>query len=486
MSPVRNVLLVLILLEVAWWGFTIPSHSLSDEGYFHLRQAENIRSTGFPLVNDELSYGGRNHIILPLYDYFVALISFIANLEVAIKIVNFILIACLIASVFFVAREMAGDVTSALFSAVAFGLLPSILDNMGSSILLGLLFIMILIFFISRTNISNNLLIISIIFVLLLFTNIIYLLLIIGLLLYVFFIKTEEIKHSQGELELILCATLVSVWFSMIIFRNALIFHGVEVLFGNVPEQLQNQFPNTISLVILLGLFPFFLGLYAIFSHIFIKKNKSVYLCVSLLLASFFLTIFSFVSVNDGIVISASLLCVLSSFSWKELIFSIEKTKLSNFKAHLQLLAILMVVLIGIATLQTSANIYNSSILSVSDIDAIKWMSNNIQPSAKVMALYDEGNAIAALSRHPTVGDSSFILIGNSNAITGDQLRFFKTYETDAVKIMNKYNASIIFYSQRAQAQSAKPEFLNNKECFELIYDAGAQIFNSKCRLIAS
>ena len=320
----------------------------------------------------------------------------------------------------------------------------------------------------------------------LLFTNIIYLLLIIGLLLYVFFIKTEEIKHSQGELELILCATLVSVWFSMIIFRNALIFHGVEVLFGNVPEQLQNQFPNTISLVILLGLFPFFLGLYAIFSHIFIKKNKSVYLCVSLLLASFFLTIFSFVSVNDGIVISASLLCVLSSFSWKELIFSIEKTKLSNFKAHLQLLAILMVVLIGIATLQTSANIYNSSILSVSDIDAIKWMSNNIQPSAKVMALYDEGNAIAALSRHPTVGDSSFILIGNSNAITGDQLRFFKTYETDAVKIMNKYNASIIFYSQRAQAQSAKPEFLNNKECFELIYDAGAQIFNSKCRLIAS
>ena len=200
MSLVRNVLLVVILLEVAWWGFAIPPNSLSDDGYFHLRQAENIRSTGFPLVNDELSYGGRNHIILPLYDYFVALISFMANLEVAIKIVNFILIACLIASVFFVAREMAGDVTSALFSAAAFGLLPSILDNMSSSILLGLLFIMILIFFISRTNISNNLLIISAIFVLLLFTNIIYLLLIIGLLLYVFFIKTEEIKHSQGEL----------------------------------------------------------------------------------------------------------------------------------------------------------------------------------------------------------------------------------------------------------------------------------------------
>jgi hypothetical protein len=44
--------------------FTIQTQHFDYEAYFHIRQVDSIRQTGFPLFADALSFGGRTMFYL--------------------------------------------------------------------------------------------------------------------------------------------------------------------------------------------------------------------------------------------------------------------------------------------------------------------------------------------------------------------------------------------------------------------------------------
>src|SRR3989344_5255894 len=79
----------------------------AGEAYFQLRQVEHIKSTGFPLYHDPLSYGGRTFVFLPLFQYVLAFFSLFMPLAAAAKIIPNLLASSMVIIAFLITRKLA-------------------------------------------------------------------------------------------------------------------------------------------------------------------------------------------------------------------------------------------------------------------------------------------------------------------------------------------------------------------------------------------
>ncbi|MBI2110684.1 hypothetical protein HYT51_02795, partial [Candidatus Woesearchaeota archaeon] len=86
-------LALFLVVSLFYFFFAMQTAQFSnDEAYFHLRQVENINSFGKPLLEDNLSYGGREILYPPLFHYFLAFFSIFFPLAFALKFIAAIFI----------------------------------------------------------------------------------------------------------------------------------------------------------------------------------------------------------------------------------------------------------------------------------------------------------------------------------------------------------------------------------------------------------
>src|SRR4030042_762415 len=98
-------LLFLIIIGVRLF-LVFQEQAFDYDAYYTLRQAEHIKETGFPILNDPLSYSGRTFLTLPLFYYVLAGFSFIIPLELAAKILPNIFIAAIVIVLFLIAQTL--------------------------------------------------------------------------------------------------------------------------------------------------------------------------------------------------------------------------------------------------------------------------------------------------------------------------------------------------------------------------------------------
>ena len=92
----KNLYIIFLLVLVFRLFFAFQSEEFNDDNaYFTLRNVESIQQTGKPLFNDELSYGGRQTVFLPLYYYILAAFYSVFG-ELTFKIITSILFSSLI------------------------------------------------------------------------------------------------------------------------------------------------------------------------------------------------------------------------------------------------------------------------------------------------------------------------------------------------------------------------------------------------------
>ena len=77
------IIFIVILVTRLILAFSTPNFTY--DSYFHLRQVEEIKETGLPNYQDELSYGGRVLRFLPLFHYTMAFLSMMIPLEIIAK-----------------------------------------------------------------------------------------------------------------------------------------------------------------------------------------------------------------------------------------------------------------------------------------------------------------------------------------------------------------------------------------------------------------
>lgn len=478
--------------------FALQTDSFSDDiSYFVVRQVDNIKNTGLPLFTDELSFGGRTNVFMPVFFYVLTPFYFFFSSPITLKILSNIFASSLVIIVFFISSKLTKDKAAALLTAVAAGFIPiffnfTVNEIHAASLAIPLIFLTIYYFI----NIEKEINVYKYLFSVALLSALlpIAIILILAFLFYLLLVRLEGLKQSRKELEIILFSTFLIVWRNFIFYKKALLFHGNSIMWQNLPTNIIADYFSSVSpfmMIIHIGIIPLLIGVYSSYRILFKEKNRTLYLLVSLSAVSAMLLWLKMLSLELGLTLMIIpmilMLPYFINFSYRQL----ERTKAHKLKKIF--LPLLLLIFIITSTIPSIAN----SSTSVSDVmaseekAALEWLKYNSEENATILSSLGDGHAINQISERKNVWDSNFLLISDVNTIDKDIERIYKTsYETEAVGLLNKYDINYILINDNVinDYGISDLKYASDIKCFQLIYLSGEngrlKIYKSLCRLI--
>jgi len=491
----HHYLLILIFIAVLsfrlYFAFQTPYFS-DDNSYYILRQVENIRETGLPLYNDELSYSGRTLFFSPFFDYILAFFSLFMPLILVGKIIPNIFASFIVIAVYLVVSEITKQKKAALIAAFAAGFIPIFIKETVNSISSFSLMIPLLFFVIYallKLNTDKRFALYLVILIsIFIFIDTISFVLILGLIFYFLLTKTEDIEQNKAELEVVLFSSFLFFWLNFLIFKKAFLLYGPAVIWQNIPNVLFTNYFSQLSIlesVYAIGILPFIFGIFIIYDFLFKHKKRSIYLLISLALSAFLLSWFKLIPMVFGLMFLGSILVLLSAQYVKNFIVFINKTK---FHMHLDKFLSVFIILIIVTSVLPSFIYANNAIKKIPNEDEIKayqWLKEFTSNDSVILAAIQEGHLISYYGKRKNVIDSNFLLIPNINQRVKDVERIYTTlYKVEAVRLLNKYNVNYIVLSDYAYDDYKIKELKYiTEDCFRLVYNESVKIYYSSCKV---
>lgn len=483
------VLFAIVIATRLYFSFSIPYFS-SDDSYFHLRQIEQIRDTGLPIIDDDLSFSGRTHIFSPVFHYFIALFTLFMPAIFAAKLITNIFAASLVFFIYLIAKRITNNSFVSLTTAFLSGFVPVFFANTVTeltpiSIVVPLMFLLIYAFM----NIKDKawLYCYLILLVILTLMHPLILLFVLGLCIYLLLILIEKLKQSREELEISVFSIFFVLWAYFIMYKKLFVFHGPAVIWQNIPPDiLSNYFAKASILGVIynIGIVPFVLGLYVIYWFSFKKKNRQIYFIVAFAASAGLLLWLRLINLNIGLMVFGIVLVILFAQWFNYFIAYVKKSRASNF---LSLFIALVFVGLFVFSVYPSIAMAKENINKISpeELAALKWINENTPMDAVIIAVPDEGNLIAAMAKRSTVIDSRFLLQHDAKQRFADVKRIYTAYlEIEVVSLLDKYRADYIYFSDNAKELFDKDELSYVGKCFEKVYDKDVQIYQRKgCEL---
>ncbi len=495
-------------------AFSIPNFTY--DSYFHLRQVEQIMTSGVPLFRDPLSYGGRELIFLPLFHYVSAGLALLFPLEIVAKVLPNLLFALLSLATFFIAERISKRKNAALFAALVTALLPvTFQTNSFSPLPFALLFVLLSIYFFiglrQGRNRERNTWFFILSLLALFFSSTLSFVLIFGLLFYVLLANVEEQKIQKREKELIFFASVLFLWTQFLFFKEVFLSYGLQFIRGNIPPQIIFDYFPRISLVdalLLVGVVPLLGGMFFIYTSIFEEKRQSLFLLVSFAIASILLTGLRLVPFEVAISFLGLLFAILFSSFYEQLLSFYERTRFSslhgsldkkikkkakrissrfNFSSTTTLL--ILIVLLPSLLFPALSVAHGQAVPSDAEVAFFQGIGENTRSGEVVLTDVQEGHLVSYLSQRKNVLDSNFQLIEDVENRVQDLGTIYSTpFQTQAVKLLEKYGVDYIVLSSSAKERFGreKIESIDN-ECFKvLIIENGNEAYHINCALITS
>lgn len=453
-TPLLLALICAIVLALRLYiAFSNPGLS-TDDAYFNLRQIENIQSTGLPLFNDPLSYGGREYFFSPVFHYVVAAGAVVMPMQIAVKVVPNILAVLLMPIIFLIVRRIAKADPVALFIAgfsafvpVWFGHTINTLSPI--TLAIPLLFFVIYSFMRAHEPKWRYLYLFSL--VLLAFTHPLALLFMLGLIFYMILVLVEQLKIERAELEITLFSVFFVLWSQFLIYKNFILTHGPAVIWQNIPVSLlSSQFSNItiISVIYQIGILPVLYGVFVVYRYLFRRKHKMTYFLIAFTLAAAVLLWFRLIPIQLGMMLLGMFLLVLFS-RWVDFFFSyIPTTRVHRFASLFVLSLIAAFVLTGLVPSWNAAWAVQKETLPPEGIRAYEWIRINVPSDTAVVAFVDEGHKVTELAQRKDIIDTHFLLKRDAKQRLHDVSRVFSTpLGVEAAELMERYNAGVILLS---------------------------------------
>nr|MBT4247049.1 hypothetical protein [Candidatus Woesearchaeota archaeon] len=398
LSKTQKWLLAIFILTLVTrliLAFTVPN--LTHDSYFHLRQVEEITHTGTPLFDDPLSYGGRALHYLPFFHYVVAFLNLFFPLSLLAKIVPNLLLSLLPFIVFALSKKISNNETAALFSAFISGFLPILFSTNAFnplSLFLPVAFFALYCFL----NIDKKgfALYFLLSFFVLTVTSSATFLLIVGFMIYLLLSVIEKKKIKKPELELIIFSVFFYIWIQFVFFKNVLISQGANFIWQNIPSQILTQYFPQISILnalLLVSIIPFIAGIFVVYQSLFQLRNQKAFLFISLVISTTLFSWLKIIEFNLALSFFAITLAILFSLFYTYLVSLLSKTKISEFKKHLALITIILLLPTTVLPSISFAERQNTP-LDV-EIEAFTWLKENTAKNAKIVGLLEEGNMIS-------------------------------------------------------------------------------------------
>ncbi|MFT4305037.1 MAG: hypothetical protein ACMXX8_03010 [Candidatus Woesearchaeota archaeon] len=492
---IKKEYLILAIIFLITFSFNIYFSFQVDEftggdSYTNLRKINFINENFKPMFTDDLSYGGRNYIDLPLFHYLVALFSLFMPLYLSAKIVPALLISSLCVIVYFISKYITKKSNVSFISSFMAAFIPSVifltLNKVSIYSLFIPLFFLTFYMFMKINDKKENVIYFVVAFILLMITHPMSFLLIFCLLIYLFIKYIEGSKIKIIEIEVITFVSFFILWGYFIIYKDLLLSLGPSAIWQAIPSYIRSQFFSNFDIltaIVRIGVLPFLFGLYMIYYFFFnYKKN---YLYVSLPLSVLLLLWLQLIHFEAGLSILAISLVILFPHFFNLFLQYFEKTKFTKYENYVLLLIVLVFVFTSVIPSINYANQNIANSFNEDEINAMEWIKNNTNENVVILSSEIEGNLIAFKANRKNVIDLDFLNIENPERILREVKLIYTTlFETEAISLLEKYNVNYIYLSPRIK------EYYNindlrykNSNCFDVVYSNEIEIIRSKCRM---
>ena len=492
-APFILMLIFLITLAARLY-FSFSTQYLDINAYFAVRQVEHIRETGFFLTYDPLSYGGRLQSFSHLFYYLLAFFRLFLPDFFVYKVLINIFASSLIFVTYFLSMEITQKKKEAsFFASFVSGFIPIFFSKTFNnvsfySLIIPLTFLLIY-FFVKVEHSYKYVPYFLVTIALLRLSHPSAFLLTIVLVVYLIFIKVENVKVNRAEVELTLFSLFVIMWSLFITFKKAFLIHGQQVIWLNIPDQILSSYFKELSFFEIfsgIGIMPFIFGVYIIYKNIYVEKNKIVFLLSSFAITVFLLLLLKLIELETGLMFLGAILSILISKFYSLFFSYLEKTRISRFK----FIFITGIILLFVVTSVIPSFYYAMSDLGNSlkknELESLVWIKENTAKDSIVLSSVNEGHLINYFSERANVADSNFLLVKDANQRAEDIKTVYTTgFETESVRLLNKYNINYVYFSDRIKKEFNIKAFESGKyeNCFKLVYDKQVKIYESICNL---
>ncbi|MBN1503139.1 hypothetical protein JW930_06340 [Candidatus Woesearchaeota archaeon] len=465
-----------------------------DQSYFALRQIEHIKEKGTPLFKDLLNQ--REYYSLPTLYYLLTGFSFLLPMNIVAKIILNILASSSSIIIYLISLKLTRNRTASILSSILSAFFPLYIGETTNnitiySVAIPLLLLSLLFFYkIDSQNHTPYGFLTSLI-LLIIFSQISFLF-IFGLLCYSLLCYIEKIRQSKEEIEIIFFGFFFFLWTNFIVYKKAFQVHGIRMIWQNIPSGLLQHFFFKIGILEALysvGVLPIILGIFVVYQYLFKKKSQQMYVIIGLLIGTFILFWFRFVSVILALIIMGNCLIILSSQAFKDIMLYINKTKISSYKNILLgiifticlLTSILPSIWYGLSSLGDVPNNV--------EIDAYKWIKNTTDNTAIVLTPFDKGILVNYFAERPNVIDYNFLSFSDANLRFNDTETMYSTqYKISALSLLNKYSIEYIYLDQdiREQYNISAIKYIDDN-CFDQVYSKeSVKVYRVLCKQLTT
>jgi len=490
MKASRIAVLITVFLIVfgvrLFLAFQTPEYNY--DSYQELRQVEHIKETGRHISHDPLSYGGKDVGGSPFYSYILAAGTIFMPLDITLKVLPNAFISLLAVIIFFITLKITRKREVALFTAIISGFVPIIYEttlyNLSSLCLVIPLIFFCLHFFMS---IKTSLPWFLVCFLALTVISPLAFVLILSLIFYLALAKSEGLRMSRSELEVVLFTTFFGLWLQFLIHKNTLLFHGSSVIWKNIPADMIGRFFSDLTVVeslVSIGVIPFVFGVYIIYRYIFKEKDRAMHLFAALAITLGLLLWMKLILLSTGLSILGIVLVILLGKFLQLFINYVQKTKVARYK---NLFLGVIFTVFFITSIVPSVTIAQKQLVEdipgQDEILALKWVESN-SPEGTMVAELEEGYLVMAVAHRNTIINPDFLLTDNvAERISDVEEIFTGPHKTDALSLLQKYNASYIYMSPKTMEKYDIIGLPYADQCFPTVYDKGVKIYKVACRL---
>lgn len=478
---------VIAFLIKVYLVFSITTYDY--DGYFTLRQVDSLVNDKSFLINDPLSFQGRTLFVNPLPYLVYALVGFAFSSFLSLKLLPVLLSTVIAFYIFLITKKITKNSIISLFTSII-GLFSPVLFFLdfnlptNLSIFVIIFLQMIYSFFNLPSKFHHTLIILMAIFSV--FTSPLSIIVFIGFFIYLFLMKLESQITLNKEIDITIFLGLLVFWVNLLIYKQALLLHGIGVIWKNVPLEILAQSYLRFDLVttlLFIGPIPLFLGIYGVYSSFFNVKNKHVLLLSSFALLFFVLGWFALLAKREILVLMSLVLVLLSGFSISIIIEYFSKTKFHYVKSPIFYVLLLLFAFTTIGIFVTS---FNSVSVGPTDKDvlAANYLREHTPYDSTILASPEEGFFIESIANRKVVLDTNFVLISDSENRYHDmkQLMGSDRFQSTALRRLNHYDVDYLFITDYSKMKFNFTKLYYVEEpCFELIYNDSVEVYEVKC-----
>ena len=484
-------LFLLVSLFYVFFAFQ-TEHFSSDDAYFHLRQVEKIHDSGRNIVNDPLSYGGREILYPPLFHYFLAFFAIFFPITFVLKIVPAALLGLLAVLSYLIAREITHHEQASFFAALLTGFIPLLVSqtlNQVSvySLILPLVFYMIYCFIKMKENRTYVGRFVFLSF-LLPFVHPSAFLLVLVLAFYILLIISESLSIDNLRKEAIIFCGILLILLEFLFYRNALLEHGFALFQGGIPSLLLPFYFQDVNIFLILyhlGILTIVLGCFGIFRALYRERNKNAFLLVSVVLSTLLLLLFKFIDFFGGMLFFGVAIGILSSIAFAHFFNYVSITKFAPYQTYVRVFVFVFIIAFSfVPSFFVAQKIIDTS-LSDKEEAVFEWIRDSTPRNSVVLADVNEGHYITSIAQRKNVLDSHFLLASKPLERLEDMKLMYLTWsEARALSLFRKYDINYIYLSKRTKQKYNFDSlvYTKNQRCFKKVQsNEKAELYQILC-----